>query len=230
MIRVQPTHQNKKAKRFWRLSVFLIVIAAAVFIFYFFLFKKNFSFFRNFFSLKKIEAPVSDLIESKNIQPMVIFCRLEILAQADAAAEENASSTNREFSLEEEQIVRSCFYLDEKGVVVKEAPVISGGNFLVIYDRGSREIKISDQALNPEILKFIVRAKDKTNLDFQNFTIISEASADLEALTTEGWKIFFDVQKDFQKQLDILNDLLRQQKVKPKEYLDLRIENRVYYK
>ncbi len=129
-----------------------------------------------------------------------------------------------------EEKVDKCFHLDEMGVIFKEAPLISGGPFLVIYDRSKQDRKIGDQVFKPAVINFITQVKQKINLEVASLTIISPIADDLEILTAkEGWKIYLDATRDADKQLDILKKLLAQG-ITPKEYVDLRIENRVFYK
>jgi len=80
------------------------------------------------------------------------------------------------------------------------------------------------------VINFITQVKQKINLEVTSLTVISPIADDLEVLTAkEGWKIYLDATRDADKQLDILKKLLAQG-IKPKEYIDLRIENRVFYK
>ena len=66
-------------------------------------------------------------------------------------------------------------------------------------------------------------------LDF----IIEDEDNDLKINTNEGWYILFDKSRDIRSQLDSLR-LILTEKIKEDrknlEYIDLRIENRVYYK
>lgn len=49
-------------------------------------------------------------------------------------------------------------------------------------------------------------------------------------VTSEGWKIILDTIRSYETQLNNLIKVLRTTKSPPKEYVDLRIEDRVYYK
>ncbi len=66
-----------------------------------------------------------------------------------------------------------------------------------------------------------------------DFIIETDVLKDLRVNTNEGWHVLFDRSRDLKNQLEALK-LVLEEKIKEErknlEYIDLRIENRVYYK
>lgn len=229
--------KSKKGNKIFFILLFLILAAAVVF----YISEKN---GHDFFALFKISQK-QEAQKEKEYKSVAIYCQVHELSgpeaplEAQAWTSNGATSTTKNFLIKEEQIVDRCVHIDESGVAFKEAPIISGGPFLVIYDKTKQDIVINNQAIKPEVLKFILQIKQKTHFyptgdhpqgeSLVNFTIISPISNDIEVLTSEGWKIYFDASREADKQSEILNKILVQ-KNKPTEYVDLRLENKAYFK
>lgn len=130
-----------------------------------------------------------------------------------------------------------CFYLDETGVIFEDAPEIYGGLKAVLKDNSDREIKKGEKAIEPKLVNFVVQTQklmnDKININLVNFEISKYSSSDISAVTPEEWKILLDSNLDLTEQVLSLKKIL-EEKIKDQrtmlEYIDLRIENRVYYK
>lgn len=209
--------QSKKVKSFILLIILVLILAIGSF----FIVKQK-VLISKFLGLRQEEQKKE---EPKSI---AIYCQAHKLSEPETTASVATTSTTN-FFMKEEQIIDRCFNMDENGIIFKESPVISGGPFLVIYDRISGDLKINSRVISPEILKSILEIRQKVKINLLSFTIISPIAADLEILTSNGWKIYFDASKDVNKQISILETVLAK-KVQPLEYVDLRIENRVYYK
>jgi cell division septal protein FtsQ len=139
-----------------------------------------------------------------------------------------------------------CFYIDQEGIIFKEAPAMEGGLILNIEDLRNQAAVVKKQVVSPEIMEFILTIRKElpellspageqissgANLKAVNFIISS--IEDLRVLTSEGWQIYFNPQRSVEAQLEILKRVLEEeiQDSRPGlEYMDLRIENRVYYK
>lgn len=130
-----------------------------------------------------------------------------------------------------------CYYIDDTGVIFSEAPQSSGSLILRIDEVYDKDVKIGDKILNNKIIGSIISVQKSFNLE--NFKIIkffmkNFKLPDLEILTSENWKIYLDINKNIENQMEILEKVLRE-KITPSErknleYIDLRIPDRVYYK
>jgi len=142
-----------------------------------------------------------------------------------------------EFGIVCQENTQNCFYIDKKGVILKEAPQTSGSLVILIKDYSNRDYKIGEKIFEEKIMNFIGETKEflfsEVNLKVLDFDILSFPPDDLKIITNEGWYILFNLQKRAGDQLSALKAVL-DEKIKDTrkdlEYVDLRIENRVYYK
>jgi hypothetical protein len=132
---------------------------------------------------------------------------------------------------------RQCYDIDDDGLVFKEAPAVYGGMTIALKNNSGREVKIGEQAVGPELISFIKDAQrslnNRVNLNLIYFEISSYPAAEVDAITVENWKIIFDPNQNAENQVIALKSVL-DEKIKDQrdklEYVDLRIENRAYYK
>jgi len=130
-----------------------------------------------------------------------------------------------------------CYYIDKDGVIFEEAPQTSGALILVIKDYSKKEIEIGKNVIEKERMAEFIDLRnylsDRLGLKVLDFIIESDVSGDLRINTNEGWYILFDKSRDIKNQLKALQ-LVLEEKIKEErgnlEYIDLRIENRIYYK
>jgi len=93
--------------------------------------------------------------------------------------------------------------------------------------------------INPEIVDFLLalrkEMKNRLDLDLnRELETPKSISGDLVAMTSEGWKIMLNKDLGAEKEVEMLQTVLDQNIGKEKradlEYVDLRIEGKVYYK
>lgn len=129
-----------------------------------------------------------------------------------------------------------CYYIDKEGVIFEEAPQTSGTLILAIKDFSKREIETGKNVIEKEFMAELIDLKNYLpgQLGFKvlDFTIESDVLKDLKLNTNEGWYILFDGSRNLKSQLEALRLVLEEkiEERKDLEYIDLRIENRVYYK
>jgi len=158
--------------------------------------------------------------ERKNIG---VWCQIE-------EEEKAATSTER--------IIDKCFYFDSEGVIFREALLIKGSLILNIYGT-EKSVKIRDEIISSEVIEFILAVKDglpkiKTASGWLpeavDFEIISFEY--LRATTNQGWQIYFNQTNSVETQLEALRAIFNEE-VEPSEileYVDLRIQGRIYYR
>ncbi|MFZ5559480.1 MAG: cell division protein FtsQ/DivIB [Patescibacteria group bacterium] len=142
-----------------------------------------------------------------------------------------------EFGIVCQENTKNCFYIDKLGFIFKEAPQTSGSLVILIKDYSSRDYKIGEKIFEENITNFIGETREflisEINLQVLEFDNLSFPPDDLKVITNESWYILFNLQKQAQDQLSALKAVL-EEKIKEArkdlEYVDLRIENRVYYK
>ena len=185
--------------------------------------------------------PASLMVALKDREKVLTYCKQieqqPVMAEGEAA--ENATGTKSvlEPILQLSNGQAKCFYIDNEGIVFEEAPEIYGGTMVVLKDVSNREIKIGDKTVDNNVISFIINAQkslyEKVNISLLYFQINSFPTIDVIAQTAEGWQIIFDITRQPEAQVIALEKIL-QEKIKEQrdhlEYIDLRVENRVYYK
>lgn len=126
--------------------------------------------------------------------------------------------------------VDSCFFIDKEGGLLKESPMIKGGSLVVIELKKEDQNNI-DSALIGFINKFKKIVEENTNLAIFSAKIKNNQEIILE--TAAGWQIYLNKKEPPEKQAQIVKRILEEE-IKEKQnnldYIDLRIEGRVYYK
>lgn len=129
-----------------------------------------------------------------------------------------------------------CYYIDKYGVIFEEAPQTSGTLILLIKDHSERDIEMGMEVIEKEFMAELIELRarlfDKFNLRVLEFIVETIPYKDLKVNIHEGWYILFDKSRDLKNQLQAL-ELVLAEKIEEREnleYIDLRIENRVYYK
>lgn len=130
----------------------------------------------------------------------------------------------------------SCFYFDKNGVIFENAPNTSGSLIIVIKDYSQRDLKLGDAALDGNFIDTATVIKEelfqKMGIGTSSFDIESYPAEKLRVITGESWYILFSLKRDIKSQLSALKAAL-DEKIQDRmslEYVDLRIENRIYYK
>ncbi|MBI4708790.1 MAG: hypothetical protein HY764_01140 [Candidatus Portnoybacteria bacterium] len=195
----------------------------------------------NFPEIKKLSF-VKDLrghsisIKAEQRKPAAIWCRVLIPEPVLVAeGESNATSSEPIFSLADARI-ENCLFIDETGFAFAQAPILSGGEVPTVYSQTESVISIKDIAADSKILSFILNAKKElavANLNLTDFVVQSKSIGDLEILAPDGWRIFLNIDNSVSSQINALKRVLNDE-IKEKrpllDYIDLRVENRAYYK
>ncbi len=132
---------------------------------------------------------------------------------------------------------QKCYYIDNSGVIFETAPETSGVLILTIKDEAPGEVqegkKVIDQQLIEKFFNVQNYLTQRLNLKALDFVINSDTFKNVKVNTNEGWYILFDQSGDFEKQLQALELSLAQAVKEDRtnlEYIDLRVDKRVYYK
>lgn len=130
-----------------------------------------------------------------------------------------------------------CFYFDKDLVLFKVAPKFSGGVFLTMEDGRSRDFNLADTFDDKVLFEKIILTRDildeiKT-VDYSSF-FLPEGSFEFWIKTKEGWYVYLDKENDIPTQLVALKKFLEEKlsatRRQTLQYIDLRVNNRIYYK
>lgn len=130
------------------------------------------------------------------------------------------------------------YYLEQNGIASQEA---NKDKLMIglpqINDESNADLKVGEQIIKKEVVQFILDLKEKipqeTGLNITSFSMPTRMSQQINVKTEKGFVIYFDPQRDTEAQVGKLkrtiNELLKN-KLDSIQYIDLRMEDRVYYK
>ena len=186
--------------------------------------------FNRFSEIRLVEVsrtlPHSLVIGIEEREPVGTWCQIEYLG-------ENSTSSDRI------RKVKDCFNIDKEGIIFKESPLIHGKFVLNIYQEKDDSINLRDKVASSQVMDSILRIKsdldkikttDDLSLSVADFEIISKE--ELRVKTNFGWEIYFNPSYSTESQLKTLELVLLEEikeEYRSLNYLDLRIEGRVYY-
>lgn len=128
-----------------------------------------------------------------------------------------------------------CAYIDKTGFAYETAPNSSGSLFIKIKSDAPEAragAKIDPQLMN-EILYLGGKLKKGADLETIDYEFYSKNPRELKVKTSDGFKIIFMRDSDWEKTIHALKTVLNQE-IKEKrqrlDYIDLRFGNKVFYK
>jgi len=129
---------------------------------------------------------------------------------------------------------RYCFWLDEEGFVIGEAPDSKGELVFVISDKTGRKISIGTETIDQEKLQNLLEsAKMTKNFGWatKEITIDDPLFKEASIIVSSGQKIFVSLEQNSAVSgRPILETLIASDKWPEVEYVDLRIDGKGFYK
>ena len=130
----------------------------------------------------------------------------------------------------------NCFSFDKKGIIFEPSQRESSENLIIDSKQSKGEDvlgkKVIEEKRLSQILLIQKTIREKAKIEVKEFTFF-ENEARLNAITTEGWQAYFDLNSDLNWQLVelelVLEKELPQEKRQNLEYIELRF-NKVYYR
>jgi len=136
-----------------------------------------------------------------------------------------------------------CYVVDDSGTAFAKADFEKnelGENSLpVLYDDSSKSVEIGQTPVDQDYINYLLRIREKLSGDLKinsdrEMHTPQLASGDIRVKTEEGWLIYFDKSISADKEIEMLK-LVLENKIDPNkrsdlEYIDLRTDNKVYYK
>jgi len=204
---------------------------------------KKLPHFRALASLSDIAGTELEVIIEKR-ESIGIWCQIEkIQSRPDLATttpDEIAEPQSQGQTLDmAEPKIKKCFHIDREGIIYRESPLISGSVVLNIFSH-KESVDLRTEVVSPETIDFILTVnnglpKIKTaagpSLQINDFRIIS--GEEIRVNVSGGCQIYFNPAYSIDSQLKTL-ELVLEKEIKENwsslEYIDLRIDGRVYYK
>lgn len=123
------------------------------------------------------------------------------------------------------------YLVDNSGIIYKEVDGVS--DLLKIKDNKDLEVTLNKPVVTENFINFLndvnSNFNQSTNLSIDHYEI-NETIFQIDAVTNLGWKIIFDVTRSGKDQLADLSQFLKDHQSEIKDYVDIRVEGRVYYK
>lgn len=126
------------------------------------------------------------------------------------------------------------YYIDESGIIFElNQNTDDLGNLPIIVDTKNAQVDLGKQTLSKEFINFILDTNKyfntNTGASIKEFRI-NETTFQVEVVTDQGWRVYFDTTRSISNQLGALKKILAQYKDQIHEYVDLRVEGKAYYK
>ncbi|OGB74040.1 hypothetical protein A2V68_01600 [candidate division Kazan bacterium RBG_13_50_9] len=123
------------------------------------------------------------------------------------------------------------FMVNRAGVVYNVAG--SDTPLVVVEDLKNVPVNLNQKIVTTDFIEFVTslvaNLPRKTNVAARR-VMVPETTFEIEVVTSEGWTIILDTTRSVETQLNNLVKVLRTIGGNPRAYVDLRIEDRVYYK
>ena len=133
--------------------------------------------------------------------------------------------------------VQQCFYFNKDGIIYENSPQTLGFLILIINDEREKDIKLGDQVIDGDWQQKIFDTSSKLisrGFKVKNFVIPKDSIDEFYALTPSNFRIIFSVNTDINAQIDsmyaFMNQKLTPDRISKLEYIDLTIQDRIYYK
>lgn len=136
-----------------------------------------------------------------------------------------------------------CYFIDENGYAYKKADSSEmenqGGPIVKLIDGSGKDINEGEYVLLPRYVDFIIKieeaVKTETGLEILNeYRTESRISEEVIVQTKKGWDIYLNSKFPIEKSVYTLKTLLNRQimlkELNDLEYIDLRSENKVFYR
>lgn len=136
-----------------------------------------------------------------------------------------------------------CALVDSRGIVFTQADFekneLGENNLPVLYDDGNKPFELGEIVFEQDYMDYLLgigeKIKSELGIDMERKLRTPQiASGDIRAKTIEGWQVFFDKNIPLEKEISTLKIILENKIEKDRrselEYIDLRTENKVYYK
>ncbi|MFH2013772.1 MAG: hypothetical protein ABIJ17_02270 [Patescibacteria group bacterium] len=231
---MRKKRKDKKFRRIFLLIFLLILISFILFL-------------SPLFKIKYVNVDNQEIKDNFDYKNIFLFTnkkiKIDLLNKfpkiADIQIKKNYFKRSIELEIEQRERLGivcgdNCFYFDKTGFLFEDAPRTSGSLILLI--NYNSDLNIGKNIFNEKFINQILEIRDylviETFIKALNFNVEIFPITEIKVATNEGWYALFDLERDIQKQLLSLKVVL-QEKIQHREnleYIDLRIENRVYYK
>ncbi len=126
-----------------------------------------------------------------------------------------------------------CFWFSEQGKIFKESLMPSGNLVKVVSDYNQTDLSLGGKILDDYLLGnfiSIFKVVLESNVNVSEIRLDKLEDEEITVQTSNGPKIYFSLRHRAENYLPIINSLSKKPSFKNLTYIDLRTENRVYYR
>ena len=167
-------------------------------------------------SPEKLFANVQEVILSKQI-----FSR-KIVAEVTERARMGAWCANNE-----------CYWFDEKGVIYQKSTVPEGASIIKVNDKTGRSFKTGDIVLPDFLLTHfltVLKVLTENSLSVKEINVNDLSQQEITVILYKGPELRFSLKFSSINANTAIAYLVKNKTFYQLEYIDFRVENRVYYK
>lgn len=126
---------------------------------------------------------------------------------------------------------KECFWFDDFGLFFKKTLFLEGGSTLKIYDYTNQNIGLGYRidSFKIKIITHIFNLLNKNNIGILEMKLVNLGEDELEVISENGPRIYFSLKFLPPDISNLILDFKKQGVFDKLKYLDLRIENKIYY-
>lgn len=178
----------------------------------------------------------SALIHVEEREPYGIWCSLRAQNDADGT-QTDAEGVQRDSGLSQRQSAVAagdrCWWFDNEGVILKKALRAEGSLIPSISDHSQNNLglgaNILPEKLLPNVLSVLETVK-AAGLRVKEIILENLERQEITIRTYNGPELYFSLRFSAESTLAAIPNLMSKSGFKDLEYLDFRVENRVYYR
>lgn len=127
------------------------------------------------------------------------------------------------------------YLVDAKGIIAYEIKDDQSINLPIIYDRQNKLVAIKGEATFPSQMNFIrncLALLKENNLEIESVSLPNALGFEIDVKIKDSFNIYFNTERSVESQIRDLKSVLDKQLSENRNisYIDLRVENWVYYK
>ncbi|MBI5220435.1 MAG: hypothetical protein HY978_01195 [Candidatus Liptonbacteria bacterium] len=175
-------------------------------------------------------------------QPLGVWC--QEIAKSDPryaggfgearerGARSEESADNLANSLDSRQFA-SCWWFDKEGFIIRPASYVEGGLILIVHDSTVRPLGVGHYVLPSKLmlnLLAIAQAVTDANLTPRALRVQDIALEEVEMILMNGPKLLFSLRLPAPDVAAVIHSVADKSDLQSLEYVDFRVEGKVYYK
>ncbi|MBM3257467.1 MAG: hypothetical protein FJY98_04070 [Candidatus Liptonbacteria bacterium] len=131
----------------------------------------------------------------------------------------------------------SCWWFDKEGILFARALDGEGGLLKTVHDYSGRPLGIGNPVLDAKVMENLLEiftALRASGATLQEVKLGDVANEEVEVITHKGPRFYFSLRFPLREAVQVVRDIFSNSGKFPPlgkiEYVDMRVENRVYYK